>query len=791
MAALANWLEGVCILICLLIVGLAFAAPHAATAAEPEVPGMPALIPLPKSVIWLDEKFELPGHVPVIVALDDMGQAEYAVRDLAKELARAGITLDVRQAPHETERRGALVLGIVEPSSWLMTQVDEEHRDLVDLPSEGYVLSVTREGIIVLGADERGLYWGVQTLRQLLLRSAEGAAFQGVVIRDWPDFSVRALHMFPSSSSRELHVPIIANLMAPLKLNTLVLQIDHSRFASRPELGTSASADPHLLQALAETARQHHIEIVPLVNLFGHNQWAFVGGANVNIAANPGAPWALNPLKPESFAFAEQILAETIELFQPSYVHIGHDEVRMGGDIPTGGRPFGQVFVDVVRHFYDFLAERGVGTMIWADEALKPDVVDYIDQLPKDIVMVYWSYTPQDTYPQIDTLKDKGFPVIVAAWDDPKNIEALARDGQRRNVDGFMGTTWAGFYPDITSLYQFSSQYVAYVLDAEFSWNTFGRALDTLPYNPADFVHRTFATAPDPVIERVFTVDLRSVATGNVAAALGTTWVERRVDGVNRARRTDELIVYTPLPGRPTTQTNEWGFEAVVGSDGRIVSAGGNDQPIPEGGFVLSGHGASRIWLAEHAQVGARVEFVGDEFVGDIVRIITDSYTKTYQEIAALPRGLQTLNGIPFDIIDPDENDGRDGIVLSSDRAGDTGMPGHVTIPIGKRATSLWLLQSATHRVAPMTHVGTYEVQYADGGRLVVPLIYGINIVAWHDPHRDLRNWLVWRGEEGRELTALLWVNPHPEKEISGLSFRSTHAGSAPVLIAVSGVEVP
>lgn len=83
-----------------------------------------------------------------------------------------------------------------------------------------------------------------------------------------------------------------------------------------------------------------------------------------------------------------------------------------------------------------------------------------------------------------------------------------------------------------------------------------------------------------------------------VIAPAGTT----RLDGVNRERRTDELILYRPSFDA-TTRTNEFGAEAIV-SGGVVTSVidGKGNAPIPREGFVLSGHGRARQWILEAMQ---------------------------------------------------------------------------------------------------------------------------------------------------------------------------------------------
>ncbi len=82
--------------------------------------------------------------------------------------------------------------------------------------------------------------------------------------------------------------------------------------------------------------------------------------------------------------------------------------------------------------------------------------------------------------------------------------------------------------------------------------------------------------------------------------------VSRRIDGINRPREADELILYTPEFHRTTLTTPE-GSEAVV-RGGRVVSVRrAGSTVIPQNGFVLSGNGKGRIWIEAYLHRGRNV----------------------------------------------------------------------------------------------------------------------------------------------------------------------------------------
>ncbi|MBD2870190.1 glycoside hydrolase family 10 protein [Paenibacillus arenilitoris] len=77
-------------------------------------------------------------------------------------------------------------------------------------------------------------------------------------------------------------------------------------------------------------------------------------------------------------------------------------------------------------------------------------------------------------------------------------------------------------------------------------------------------------------------------------------------------RGADQLIVYDGSYGS-STGTNPWGYEVTVNADGKVTRIGGNDSPIPAGGYVISGHGVQADWLSEHVAVGSAFKLLAEK----------------------------------------------------------------------------------------------------------------------------------------------------------------------------------
>ena len=82
--------------------------------------------------------------------------------------------------------------------------------------------------------------------------------------------------------------------------------------------------------------------------------------------------------------------------------------------------------------------------------------------------------------------------------------------------------------------------------------------------------------------------------------------IERTVTNENGTRGENGLVIYNKSG---TTGTNEWGYEALVNAEGRIIQVGGNNNTVPKGGFIISGHGTNADWLSKNAKTGMKASY--------------------------------------------------------------------------------------------------------------------------------------------------------------------------------------
>lgn len=343
---------------------------------------------------------------------------------------------------------------------------------------EGYLLEVGPAGVTVLGADERGAVHGLHSLRQLLGGGPEVAA---VTVRDWPTLPWRVAMVYLDASSDAVNERLLP-ILAELKFNAVLVMSDHVHWDAAPELHQPQGASRAAAERLAATARAHLLEPIPLLETLSHAEWFFANGANAELRADPTAARAfvMDPTRPELYERLLPIVDELLDIFEPRWLHIGHDEVRNVHPFPATPQQrevgYGRLFTGSVARLHAHLAARGVGTMLWDDELVAPEVRALWSELPDDLTVVSWRYLPAGVYPRLELVAGAGFRTLGASWFEPDNVSAMARTVARLGDEGadavgLVQTRWTGYFGNAGLLRGQYRQVYAYVTAAAAAWN--------------------------------------------------------------------------------------------------------------------------------------------------------------------------------------------------------------------------------------------------------------------------------------------------------------------------------
>ena len=231
-----------------------------------------------------------------------------------------------------------------------------------------YTMTVTPEGVKILGKDPAGVFWGTQTLLQLLPAKTpmetKTADIPALVIKDEPEYGWRGMlldcgrHFFPLEDLKKF-----IDQMAFHKLNVLHWhltedqgwRIEIKKYPKLTSVGAYRDSTPPYGKRLGDDGKRYggfytqdqvkdlvayaaarHVTIVPEIEMPGHAAAAIAAYPELGNTDIPGyAPkvmtrWGVHPYifapKEETFTFLENVLTEVCDLFPSTYIHIGGDE---------------------------------------------------------------------------------------------------------------------------------------------------------------------------------------------------------------------------------------------------------------------------------------------------------------------------------------------------------------------------------------------------------------------------------------------------------------------------------
>ena len=452
------------------------------------------LIPRPREIAVRSESFRLDRSAHVMLADAHSTDDQFAARDFLDDLKQTGgVALRIGGS-----RRRAILIGKLDLPAIKTALQDAGVSAPTNLHEEGYVLVAGKNGVVIGGTTAAGVFYGLQTLKQLVRGNEGDAEIPGVRIVDWPAMRWRGV----SDDISRGPVPTVEYIkrqlrtFAAFKLNLHSFYMEHTFSSSDHPLigprGGSLTADE--IREIVEYARSYHIEIVPEQQTFGHLHKALKFEKYNSLAETPYGD-VLSPQQEGTYKLIADWYRELNELFPGRFFHIGEDETFELGEGQSREaartRGVGAVYFEHLNRVRDLLKPYNRKLMFWGDIALNHP--DLIGQIPNEMIVANWDYAPRDDYnSRIKPFKDAGleqficpgvwgwnqiFPNVDAA---SKNIINFVRDGQAAGSQGMLNTTWDD---DGESLFEMTWHGI--VLGAAASWqsqavdvNDFDRSFD-------------------------------------------------------------------------------------------------------------------------------------------------------------------------------------------------------------------------------------------------------------------------------------------------------------------------
>ena len=291
----------------------------------------------------------------------------------------------------------------------------------------------------------------------------------------------------PDKANVNRFVKFINEELPPRGVNTLVLRVDYNfQYQSHPELAQEKGLTQDEVNKIVTACQKHGIDIVPQINLLGHQSWASSLGKLLQVYPEfdetPSVTlpekyeWpnedglyckSYCPLHPEGHKVVFELVDEILAAFQAEAFHAGMDEVFYIGqeECPRcNGRDKAKLFAGELTKIRNHLAQSDKKLWIWGDrlldgkttglgmwEASMNNTHRAIDMIPKDIMICDWHY--ERVEPTAAYFALKGFDVATSSWRKGsvaqeqlallENIRNNASEETAQHIKGMVHTSWS------------------------------------------------------------------------------------------------------------------------------------------------------------------------------------------------------------------------------------------------------------------------------------------------------------------------------------------------------------
>jgi hexosaminidase len=325
---------------------------------------------------------------------------------------------------------------------------------------EGYVLVASPGHVNIVAQTASGIFYGVQTLKQMITGYGSSATLATGTVKDWPAMKYRGIDddlsrgPFPTLAFQKQQI----REFAAFKANVYSPYFEHTvQYAADPitsPQGSSLSRSE--AQELVRYAARYHIMIIPEQEAFGHLHHILKYEKYSDLAESPHG----HVLAPHADGTQPLILSwfkQLAEDYPSPFLHIGADET---GELGAGRtkdevqkRGLGPVYGDFLAKIHETLTPLHRKLLFWGDMATADPSA--IPNLPKDMIAVPWIYWHLDNYdPNILPFKNAGIETWVAPGDSNwsqmyplgdqaiDNISGFIESGQRLGSTGSLLTVW-------------------------------------------------------------------------------------------------------------------------------------------------------------------------------------------------------------------------------------------------------------------------------------------------------------------------------------------------------------
>jgi hexosaminidase len=415
---------------------------------------MHPLMPIPQKIGYGDGKFLLSNAV-IILPKEFSSEDKKAIHEFISFVKqRTGVALAIKNG-------GAIsASSLVFKNNNKGSALPTPHDVIGSQSREAYQIKVSPKKITVTGNSSAGIYYALQTLRQLVVAENKNSFIPEVDIDDYPSLSYRGIMMDVAHGGlpTEEEIKKQIDFLSKWKMNQYYLYSEVSiELQGYPLLNYNANYSREEIKRIIDYAKERHIDVIPFIELYGHLHELLRIEKYSKLAIGKYGH-ELDPRNPAVKELMKDWLKQYAELFPSPFFHIGFDEtwetVRMSLDTDTTLKP-DKLYLDQLDFVTSALEGYGKKVMLWTD--ITETYPKILSQFPKKVIPVVWEYS-SDTAAMNNWIRPvvkEHFPFFIQSavdnWQDLytdenytyNNIDLCIKSAKDNNAIGYITSVWS------------------------------------------------------------------------------------------------------------------------------------------------------------------------------------------------------------------------------------------------------------------------------------------------------------------------------------------------------------
>jgi hexosaminidase len=277
---------------------------------------------------------------------------------------------------------GKLTLHIQTGSVAIGAAVDVNRKSLEE---QAYRIDLHKGSITITANASIGLFYGVETLVQLLRRDMGTLWFPEGTIVDWPDMQLR--HIYWDDNHHLEHVDELKRDLrqaAFYKINGFVIKLNgHFQYKSAPVIAEPYALTPAELQDLTNYGLRYHIQLVPYLDGPAHIAFILKHPEYASLREYPESNYEICSTNPASYKLLEGMYQDLLDANkgvkyfylstdEPYYLGLAHNSQCNEAELAKQLGSVGKVFANFVDKSGGYLHEHGREVIFWGEYPMKP-----------------------------------------------------------------------------------------------------------------------------------------------------------------------------------------------------------------------------------------------------------------------------------------------------------------------------------------------------------------------------------------------------------------------------------